>query len=719
MRLGRIGKQNLVLISGLLLLLLVSNVSAELIYINDVYVDPGNEKNVSILISGIGPAGLNSGIIELHYDPSIVIVTAVPDSDFYVLEPNIQNSSGYTRIVVAQSGSSLFGPGPIIFANVTLKAVGVGGEISSLNLIVTELLRYGDVEVFPTVNDGTFIINGENCPDDPLKIEPGVCGCGVPDTDTDGDGVADCNDNCDNDPNKVDEGICGCGLAETDTDSDGFCADDDNCPTDPLKTEPGTCGCGIADTDSDADGIADCNDLCPDDADKTVAGICGCGVADSDIDGDGTPDCNDACPNDPDNDAEGDGFCSDVDNCPTISNPDQTDADGNGIGDACETSDVCTFSQGYWKNHEADWVLLETEYNGNASPDWWFLIQDDPFNASLPSQTGYNWSMTWMDVFNTPGGTTPVYTLAQQYMGAYLNYLNGASMPAEVQSNMTRAYELLTNATFNSGTFDFNANPIVKTEFEEIKTVLDNYNKGSIGPGHCSEENSNILSSSGGKDKGGRGGGGGGSGENRNNILTSMFIKVYLVESEPALYLFEGVPVDSIQLIPKGTYGMITGLVEVLHGPSSQIEDSKLPDGKINQFLNIYLGYDRWAEGRLSDIIINFRVPYQWFADNNIDPAKLTMYRFNDGEWHPLETTLNGQNGEYYLYSTSTSGFSSFAIVGQTEEETKVIQGVSDIGISEIADSPDPQTAENQKSPGFGFVLATIGIGFALSRRKK
>lgn len=32
------------------------------------------------------------------------------------------------------------------------------------------------------------------CPDDPTKIAPGVCGCGAPDTDSDGDGVLDCQD---------------------------------------------------------------------------------------------------------------------------------------------------------------------------------------------------------------------------------------------------------------------------------------------------------------------------------------------------------------------------------------------------------------------------------------------------------------------------------------------------------------------------------------------
>ncbi|MFN8408688.1 MAG: hypothetical protein U0V45_05055 [Flavobacteriales bacterium] len=33
-------------------------------------------------------------------------------------------------------------------------------------------------------------------PTHPLKTAAGICGCGVPDTDSDGDGTADCNDGC-------------------------------------------------------------------------------------------------------------------------------------------------------------------------------------------------------------------------------------------------------------------------------------------------------------------------------------------------------------------------------------------------------------------------------------------------------------------------------------------------------------------------------------------
>jgi hypothetical protein len=79
-------------------------------------------------------------------------------------------------------------------------------------------------------------------------------------------------------------------------------------------------------TDTDGDGVADSADNCP-----TVANA---GQADADNDGKG--DACDAFPNDPLNDADGDGFGANVDNCPFVSNPSQADADNDGKGDACD-----------------------------------------------------------------------------------------------------------------------------------------------------------------------------------------------------------------------------------------------------------------------------------------------------------------------------------------------------------------------------------------------
>src|SRR5204863_8758519 len=38
----------------------------------------------------------------------------------------------------------------------------------------------------------------DRCPNDPDKTDPAICGCGNPDTDSDGDGFADCLDQCPN-----------------------------------------------------------------------------------------------------------------------------------------------------------------------------------------------------------------------------------------------------------------------------------------------------------------------------------------------------------------------------------------------------------------------------------------------------------------------------------------------------------------------------------------
>jgi hypothetical protein len=202
----------------------------------------------------------------------------------------------------------------------------------------------------------------DQCPDDPDKAEPGACGCGVPDTDSDGDGVPDCNDGCvdnlelDNDADGVGD------VCDPDDDNDGVVDPADNCAltanSDQADNELDGIG-DACDPDDDNDGVTDgAPDNCPftpnsDQADFDMDSLGD--ACDGDVDGDLVDDSVDICPFDPDpgqedtdGDLEGDACDADddndgvldvEDNCTTLVNADQTDTDSDNLGDACDADD--------------------------------------------------------------------------------------------------------------------------------------------------------------------------------------------------------------------------------------------------------------------------------------------------------------------------------------------------------------------------------------------
>ena len=162
------------------------------------------------------------------------------------------------------------------------------------------------------------------------------------DIDLDSDGLFDCDDECPLDPGKIAPGTCGCGVQDKDTDSDGTLDCDDECAFDAAKIVPGECGCGFTDQDSDMDGLPDCDDLCPIDPLKVAPGQCGCNVEELDMDNDGVLDC--------------------LDNCPDFPNPDQTDSDGDGFGNACDPTP-------YIIDTEPPTPSLPPDESGGTPPD--------------------------------------------------------------------------------------------------------------------------------------------------------------------------------------------------------------------------------------------------------------------------------------------------------------------------------------------------------------
>ncbi len=171
-----------------------------------------------------------------------------------------------------------------------------------------------------------------------------------------------CDDGIDQNCDGMDE-ICD----DLDLDRDGFSTRDGDCNDQNPLISPlflDECGDGIdqncdgidllcSDADEDRDGFSvndgDCNDqnarispqgfdICDDGIDQNCNGLDDpCMVRDQDMDG--IPDISDLCPtisNPNEIDSDGDLKGDQCDNCPLVINPQQQDENQNGIGDACE-----------------------------------------------------------------------------------------------------------------------------------------------------------------------------------------------------------------------------------------------------------------------------------------------------------------------------------------------------------------------------------------------
>jgi len=178
--------------------------------------------------------------------------------------------------------------------------------------------------------DGDGLLDtDDNCPrlanGDQRDVDGDGAGDGC-DLDDDNDGVTDAVDNCPDAPNldqRNTDGDAPGDACDDDPDGDELVGDvEDNCPAvanpDQLDTDDDGLG-DACDDDDDADTVADAADNCPllSNADQ------------ADLDRDGL---GDACDEDDDDDTVADT----ADNCPRDVNTNQADADGDGLGDACD-----------------------------------------------------------------------------------------------------------------------------------------------------------------------------------------------------------------------------------------------------------------------------------------------------------------------------------------------------------------------------------------------
>ena len=128
----------------------------------------------------------------------------------------------------------------------------------------------------------------------------------------------------------------------------------------------------------------------------------------------------------------------------------------------------CTLTPGYWKTH--------AQYGPAPYDTTWAVIGEDT-TFYLSGQSYY------VVLWTTPARGNAYYILAHQFIAAKLNISKGASA-SDVQAMIDEAATLFSEWT-PAQIGALKGEDEIRARFVWLAGILDAYNNGIIGPGHC------------------------------------------------------------------------------------------------------------------------------------------------------------------------------------------------------------------------------------------
>ncbi len=150
----------------------------------------------------------------------------------------------------------------------------------------------------------------------------------------------------------------------------------------------------------------------------------------------------------------------------------------------CDQENGCTLTPGYWKTHSI--------YGPAPYDSTWALIGED--SVFFLSELSF-YEVLWTQ----PSGGNAYHILSHAYIAARLNLLNGASIPADVETALNDATALfgLYTPEFIGG---LSGRDGIRRSFLRMAGILDDYNNGISGPGHCKDDDTGDNGDDGGCD---------------------------------------------------------------------------------------------------------------------------------------------------------------------------------------------------------------------------
>jgi PGF-pre-PGF domain-containing protein len=307
------------------------------------------------------------------------------------------------------------------------------------------------------------------------------------------------------------------------------------------------------------------------------------------------------------------------------------------------------------------------------------------FNVS--DNEGHTSNTKWMFYLDNVAPTITITSPAHGYSTTASSVtvtgtVNGTGSPPTVTVNGVTAVNTINSTTF-TGTFSATASLTV--DANTINANVIDAAGNTIGT-HINVTRTTVSK----KSSGGGGGGGGSSGEDYYNIAETETQRVSIFKGNNVSYSFENTqnPVININFTAKVSSGKVASKIEILRNTSS-MADTPAP-GKVYQNINIWVGNYGWAtENNIEDMTVSFTVPLDWITSNNIDKGSIALYRYNNDSWQRLPTSETTRNENSITFTSSTPGFSPFAISGETVSTPTVISTVHDAPAAVATHSPN------------------------------
>ncbi len=146
-------------------------------------------------------------------------------------------------------------------------------------------------------------------------------------------------------------------------------------------------------------------------------------------------------------------------------------------------------------------------------------------------------------------------------------------------------------------------------------------------------------------------------------------------------------PVDSITVNTGTAMETVSVQVEQLSQKPAAVPEpsASLPGIIVSHYMEITVTPTAATSVQVENSTINFKVSKSWLSNNNIDPLKVFLLRYSNGQWNEkFALLLEKEDATYKYYTAIVPGFSTFAVAGEaapSDQTTTVFIAVLAVAI--------------------------------------